>query len=233
MARYKCWQCDGDGYNTNHYGPRDSIGYAYSGCTNCGGSGESDSLSGIRKGSGVSNKPDPGLVVNAPHRIKETEVGCFPKGTAILTPNGCVDIASISVGNIVYSYDKKSSNFVESKVLKVTRHSYSKIVILKFEGDTEIKTTSVHSILVDSKWKKAKALRKGDLVNFIDGDRVFLKHKESNMIEPVFNLVIDDNYNFIADNIIAHSFSYFVAPRIIIWKAISIMQGFLPKGVRK
>jgi len=149
--------------------------------------------------------------------------GCFPKGTNISTPNGNRDISEIQKGDLVYSKHPDSNVLIAKPVLKVKNYLNKKIWKLIFKEGSSIRTTSVHSFRVGRKWKKASDLKEGDQITHYDdsGKLYFKTIKASHLtreIEDVFNLIIKDNYNFIADGSFVHSFSYIRNFRMLIWK---------------
>ncbi len=149
--------------------------------------------------------------------------GCFPKGTKIHTPFGAKDISTIQAGDLVYSKNRNSEKLTAKPVLKVRTHQHKRIWELTLEGGTSIRTTSVHSFHVDGKWKKASQLIVGDQITYFDSYGTILINTikasyETKEVEDVFNLVIKDNYNFIADGGFVHSFSYFRNINVILWR---------------
>ena len=149
--------------------------------------------------------------------------GCFPKGTKINTPFGAKDISIIQAGDLIYSKNRNSEKLIAKPVLKVLNHKNNKIWKLTFEEGSSIRTTSVHSFHVDGKWKKASKLMEGEQITHFDARgkkcvKTIKSSYESKDIEDVYNLIIKDNYNFIADGGFAHSFSYFRNLKMFLWQ---------------
>lgn len=152
--------------------------------------------------------------------------GCFPKGTKISTPSGSKDISEIKEGDLIYSKDMNSERMNPKHVLRVKNHKNSKIWKLRFKEGGFIRTTAVHSFYVGGMWKKASRLMAGETVAYIDshgkmGVKTISSSYEAKDVENVYNLIIEDDFNFIADGGLAHSFSYFRNLRMLLWRVRS------------
>lgn len=147
--------------------------------------------------------------------------GCFPKNTAILTPVGLQAISNLKEGDFVLSYDVSQQKLLTSQILKAIKYPANKIWEMRFD-DVCIRTTASHSFLLDdATWKKASEIKSGDKVKFTDGFKRVTRSGQTTDIEEVYNLIVKENYNFIADGVIAHSFSYFRAVRMFFYSLIA------------
>lgn len=155
--------------------------------------------------------------------------GCFPKNTAVLTPVGLKAISNLKEGDVVLSYDVSKEKLLASRILKAIKYPANNIWEMTFD-DVCIRTTASHSFLLhDGTWKKTSEIKLGDKVKFIDGFKRVTSLGQTTDIEEVYNLIVEENYNFVADGVIAHSFSYFRAVRMFFY---SFKAGFvLPKKV--
>jgi len=148
--------------------------------------------------------------------------GCFPRGTKIDTPKGKQDITNIKKGDYVLSLDTVKRETYPRKVLKIKSHANNNIWSIRFEDGSYIKTTSVHSFNIEGKWKKASNIKPGDMLSSFDSskgaiERIVELSTTTDEVEEVYNLIVQGNYNFIADGAIAHSFTYFKTIRALGW----------------
>lgn len=135
---------------------------------------------------------------------------CFPSGTMILTPHGERDIAVLSPGDLVVSN--------ENGVLRVQRvldrplHKGVRLWIVTFADGTTVRTTRAHSFLTATGWKRAEKLIAHDSVfvvrkGALSRESVFRSYA-STEVEDVYNLIVENDYTFVADGAVVHSFSY-------------------------
>ena len=164
-----------------------------------------------------------GRKIQASANDRITVSGCFPKGTMVLTKTGLVDISKIKTNTYVTSIDKKG-NLKHNKIIKIKKYNLSKIWEVKLMNGTIIRTTSKHSFLVNNhKWKKAFEITPNDKLSILNNQGVIenfdvMSSFDSKEVESVYNLIIEKNYNFIANGTIAHSFSYFRVVRMFFWE---------------
>lgn len=148
--------------------------------------------------------------------------GCFPQGTTILTPSGSQDITDLKKNDLVCSICTKSNNLVFRRVLSVVSHSNHSIWNLRFEDGETIRTTAIHSFRTDNGWKAAMKIGVGENIlhcgkNGIIRSKTVEDSFNSNSVEDVFNLIIEKDFNFIADGAIAHSFTHLRSLRCLFW----------------
>lgn len=150
--------------------------------------------------------------------------GCFPTNTMILTENGGRCISEIKNGDRIYSYDSNNNRSIK-KVLKVNMFRKRRIWVLILSDDEKIRTTHTHSFFNGKKWVKSSNLSKGDYI--LSSNKTYkkiLKSYETSKKEDVYNLVVEDNYTYIADNVLSHSFSHFVIIKKLYWNIYSFIQ---------
>jgi len=157
---------------------------------------------------------------------KSSNASCFPKGTQILTPNGTKDISELHIGDLVISIGKNKETCI-NKVLKVKNYSDKVIWSIKFNDESSIETTSSHSFLLGNKWVKSCDICSGDNLSYYSNGHIVNKTVTSSSEIPlstgVYNIYVENNFNFIADGMIAHSFSYFRLTRMALWSIYSIL----------
>lgn len=148
--------------------------------------------------------------------------GCFPSGTLINTPGGVCDIATLQEGEQVVSVDPWSMTLTTARILKTHVHRDSIIWRLGFEDGTSIRTTAVHAFRVDGRWRRALAVQPGDRLTVCDPSGHFttktIAHAwETSERAQVYNLIVEGGFQFLADGLVVHSFSYFRTIRVWGW----------------
>ena len=150
--------------------------------------------------------------------------GCFPINTMILTNNGEKCISEIKNGDMIYSYDSDHNRSIK-KVLKINMFTNRKIWFLIFSDGTKIQTTHTHSFFNGKKWVKSSDLSKNDQILFANKIyKKITKSYETNKKENVYNLIVEDNYTYIANNILSNSFSHFVMIQKLYWNIYSFIK---------
>lgn len=154
--------------------------------------------------------------------------GCFPAGTKIQTPFGTKSIETLSEGDRVIGVSLRNESKRPCKVLKIKSHRPTRIWEITLSNKETIRTTAAHSFHSGGKWKLAKALKKGDSILYWSeqGDFKQLQISESGLVEanlPVFNLIVENEFTFVADGAIAHSFSHFRVLRSLFVKVVNFL----------
>ncbi|PCI27640.1 hypothetical protein COB52_04565 [Candidatus Kaiserbacteria bacterium] len=143
---------------------------------------------------------------------------CFPAGTQISLPNGdSVNIEDVKVGDVVASYDVKTSSFVEATVLELespVREGYYEI------NDDLLRVTNEHPLYAKKGWASIvpevtyEDTKLRPIAQLEVGSEVFTEGGwvEVTSIEYVegairtYNLKSVDKYNtFFADGVLAHN----------------------------
>lgn len=154
--------------------------------------------------------------------VEDNGGGCFPKGTKITTPFGLRDIFELQKGDFVIAMNRKNGEKQTRKILKKLTHINKRIWRLEFSDGSSIRTTSVHSFSVNGRWKEASEIKFGDIIASYDANGGFSKKfvtasNKTSESEDVYNLIVEDDFNFVADGVIAHSFTYFKAVKEFAW----------------
>ena len=157
--------------------------------------------------------------------------GCFPGRTLIATPDGQRKIATFKVGELVISINQKNNRREFRKVLKVASHTNKRIWRLEFSDGNSIHTTSVHSFLVNAEWKKASQIKSGDVLSFHSNrgevsQKTISASYDVKSRENVYNLIVEKDFNFLAEGVLAHSFTYFKSIKILIWSFAVFFHSF-------
>lgn len=200
-------------------------------CPTCGGSGvqgydieKNQTCSGC-SGRGSINVPGPAS--------SGRKGGCFPAETKILTPNGWKRIVDLSRSSLVLSRDS-NNNLRTSRVVRFVEHAPRKTLAVSLSDKTSFSATRVHSILTGRGWLRVGQLRRGDKVYRFDSDGKLsngsvLSVTSNENLEQVYNLVIGENFTFIVQGCVAHSFTYFRSLRMFSYRALERLRGILRK----
>ena len=168
-----------------------------------------------------------------PNNLTSTNNSCFPKGTMVLTPIGKKEISKLNEGDYVVSIGKDKKTYT-SKILKVKSYTNKPLWTIVFNDGTSLKTTASHSFLIENRWIKSLNIKQGDIVScYINGkiiSKEVVSSSEIALEDDVYNLYIENNFNFIADGVMAHSFSYFRLTRMTLWSVYSIMLNLFDEG---
>jgi hypothetical protein len=144
---------------------------------------------------------------------------CFLSGTKVSIPNKePIEIQKIKVGDLVYSYDEKSGDIVESTVSNIFKHRPSEMKEGYLIINNILKLTPNHPVYVNGDWKEAEHLRIGDKLLKIDGKELIITSIEQiTEQKPSFNLEVEEFSNFYADDILVHNKA--TCPDDNIWQA--------------
>ena len=148
---------------------------------------------------------------------------CFPAGTMVLTPNGYCDIAELKKGDVVSSVDVGSTDIHSRSILKAVSHGLTKLWSLRLDNGTVLRTTKGHSFYSEGRWKKVSRIEVGDTVCFVNSSglleyRRILESAATDEKEKVFNIIVEENFNFVVEGVVAHSFTHFRSSRQIVWR---------------
>ena len=163
--------------------------------------------------------------------------GCFSRGTKISAPSGLQDISNLNIGDAVYAVNTNSDKVVIRSVLKVVSFTNRRLFLVSLSDGTQIRATSTHSFQVNNKWKTVAQLNVGDQINHYDEKNVPTLNTITNIQltsepEDVFNIIVDSDFNFIANGALAHSFTYLRGARMSVWRMYSFFQRFKSNTVQ-
>lgn len=148
--------------------------------------------------------------------------GCFPYHTKINTPFGKQSIGDIEAGDVVLSFNSMSGTFINKQVIKKIAHEPMRIVEMKMKNGISLFVTDAHSLLTERGYVAVANLRNGDCL-FVQNDKTYSytileEILPTNRVETVYNLIIADEFNFIADGFIAHSFTQYRKLQECFWR---------------
>lgn len=153
---------------------------------------------------------------------------CFPKGTLVGTPYGLSDISTLQEGDHVIAFGRESNAPRVRRILRKRSHGRSRLWTVHFSDGTSLRTTAVHCFRVEDQWVKALDITPGTAVACVRngslGTKVVVRSEASQEAEPVFNLIVEGDFTFIADGALVHSFSYFRGLRSFAWLLIGALK---------
>lgn len=131
--------------------------------------------------------------------------GCFPAGTAVLTPSGSSPIEKLSPGDAVTAFENGGlKNTVVTSVLRTEGIPYE---ILTGAGKTS--ATAEHPFFTRAGYVKAAELEPGMEIGFVSGGRTGWSKVKSvralAAVVPVYNLSVGGPRTFIADGFMVHN----------------------------
>jgi hypothetical protein len=129
--------------------------------------------------------------------------GCFLANTRILMTDGDVkNIEDIQVGDMVQSYDVKSSSIVKSKVTETFVHNDKQYMVI----NGVIKTTSIHPFYCNEEWVEAGNLSVGDKILHVDGlEHTIETIEKSDIPSTVYNFEVGGIHNYFAEGYLVHN----------------------------
>jgi len=154
---------------------------------------------------------------------------CFPAGTFVQTPGGAEDIAHLEAGDLVSAVDP-NGHVSHRRVLRKVRHSSARLWRLRFSDGSQVLTTAGHSFAVDGGWRCADSLKIGERLESHGANGSYRRTIETSgftdQYAPVFNLIVEGNFTFVADSAIVHSFTNFRMIRVCAWTLYDAMTGW-------
>lgn len=134
---------------------------------------------------------------------------CFVPTTKILMGDGSrKKIQDVQVGDVVMSWN--GTGFEPKPVTKVYTSQAEKLVKVEVNSASNTWCTPEHPFLVSGQgWVPAKDLEPGDRVSAFENDLAFVSQviyqEPSGTDKTVFNLEVQDNHTYIANNLVVHN----------------------------
>ena len=127
---------------------------------------------------------------------------CFVEGTDIELVDGYKPIEDMEVGDIVLSYNTKTTSFEQKKVTELFVHDEDKTLII---NDT-LECTLNHPFFRDDEWVHAEELKVGDKILKVDGEyHEITKIETSEETKTVYNFEVEDTHCYFAEGYLAHN----------------------------
>jgi predicted phage tail protein len=131
--------------------------------------------------------------------------GCFVGDTLISTPDGKKPIVELQEGDLVLSFDDQG-DIHEAKILKVHRHEAEEIWWYKFWGGSSFTATPNHWVLNQyNAFVEIGTLDSDDCVVNQNNHLVPLIEKKKIGLGSVYNLTVENQHTFIAENVRVHN----------------------------
>lgn len=194
MTTKTCPTCGGSGTKNNSI----SKGVASNLCSRCGGSGRvtDHSANSAHSGGGTGDRPT-----------------CFPSGTQVKTPQGYVPIELLSFNDPVIAKNKRGHAVVR-RVIRRNSYAASAVSTITFDDGSRLRATDHHTIKSTDGWCRVRDLQTGcNIFDPTTGDmnafRSISHIERGTSVEVVYNLIVEGECTFIADGVLAHSFTNF------------------------
>ncbi len=136
---------------------------------------------------------------------------CFPYEQEIVTKNGKMPIGKIhkllsdrKVVPKVLTYNESTDSFEYKNVVNSWNRGKRNLWQLTC-GNKKIKCTINHRFLTNHGWKQVKEIHVGDLINSINGYISVDNILNVEIEKEVFDIEVEDNHNFIVNDLIAHN----------------------------
>lgn len=213
MGRKSCDRCNGAGF----LGPFDNKQR----CATCGGSGAITTPDHAPPGTRFAD----GTSASGTRTSGGTT--CFPGSAQVLTPQGSRAIAELREGDLVISQNPEGL-FEAQPVLKCYRHASAPLWRITTMGGVVVRATGNHRILTRNGWKRVRRLAPGQTVwAVVDGRAVADAVRDvvqTCEAEPVFNIVVRANFNFVADAVLAGSFATLMGVQAALWRVREVLK---------
>jgi hypothetical protein len=140
--------------------------------------------------------------------LPNTTIGietCFPEYTLVLTENGHKKISDFNIGDSVLSFNV--DGIIEKDIVSdIFKHIDVEIYRYSLENDSHIDITKNHPVLVDlNKFEKIGDLNIGDFLIDVNNKKVKITKIEFLEIADVYNIEVQKNNTYIAQNIRVHN----------------------------
>lgn len=186
-------------------------------CNPCGGTGQVPEYHTGRGGKPSSNT-------------------CFSGDTKVFTLSGLCRIDSIVKGQRILSLGNTSQAMMKN-VIRVKKHETASVTAIHTKRRS-FNVTPNHTVQTTLGKSKVCNLQIDDhLVSMSSNgdfktDRI-IKIDVSTHSEPVYNLIIEDNYNFLVDGCVAYSFTKFPIVQQTLWNGINKCEQLVNSCIRR
>lgn len=154
--------------------------------------------------------------------------GCFPADTRVTCIDGPREIVNIARDDLVLSIDREG-RLRFSRVLKVAAHPACRLWKVVFSDGSTLKTTARQSLCVNERRSTVREIKPGDEVTSIwpgptVGRKAVAEISALTDYEHVFNLIVEGDFSFVANNSVAYSFTYLPRLRAAVWTIREIVR---------
>ncbi len=134
---------------------------------------------------------------------------CIRRGSLVDTSAGLIPIEKIRPGIRVQAYDSDLCSFRESEVAAVINQGIQKTKKLVTDGNHKLEATPEHPLWTPGGWAQMASLKIGDYIGVKeDGGLRWTRIRElSDGQAEVWDIVVPELHNFVAEGIICHNTS--------------------------
>ncbi len=131
---------------------------------------------------------------------------CFVANTAVTTLSGATVIQSVRPGDYVLSYNADTGTTEYKQVVDVYKKSTTTLVDVCY-NNTVTTCTPEHPFYVGGKWVSAGELHAGNILTLDDGTTAVVTSTRTYSVLPtdVYNLQVEDNHNYYANDALVHN----------------------------
>ena len=157
------------------------------------------------------------------------DMGCFPEGTLILTPQGRHLIEDLKIGDEVLSYDYKNKNVITNVITSIDVKDRSKTIQLVLDNGEMLEATKEHPIyeVTKDQYVKIQDLKEGNQLLTKEGKNTGIRNKINKRYSKkikVYNLSVKKPFeNYFANNILVHNKSLNMDIRYLVDRDLSGM----------
>lgn len=173
--------------------------------------GGSDDLWGENWTASDINSSDFGVAIAVDLVIGGYCAPCFDKNTLISTPQGYKKISNLKTNDAVYSFDeasvKISSDTIVSVIERTMSETDNKLYKVYLNSPNPLIVTGNQLFYSQGRWIAARNIKAGDiLLNFnLIPSMVYRVVTENKASGSVWDLTVNKNHNFFANNILVHN----------------------------
>ena len=102
------------------------------------------------------------------------------------------------------SYNEKSGKIEEGKVVETFEHEVDSYLVV----NGKLKVTGNHPMFVNDEWTEIGNAEVGDVVKTLNGEEKIYSIEIVNEKVRVYNLEVEGNHNYFAENYLAHNKEY-------------------------
>jgi len=168
--------------------------------------------------------------------VSDGNDACFPEGTRIKTASGFRNIEDLNAGDRVSAVDVDRKAIDSRRVLKVCGYDAKAVYVLALDNFHSIEVTASHSFRSLGRWVRADRLQAGDDVEYVSAEGRTLRARVTRSLEfvryaPVYNLIVEGNFTFIAGDFVVHSFTNARGLRVLAWKCLIPVRAIVREAV--
>ncbi|HOW29796.1 MAG TPA: Hint domain-containing protein [archaeon] len=141
--------------------------------------------------------------------------GCLNENTLIATEFGQKAITDLNIGDLVISYNENTKQLELKPIINIwsvpISNVNSRYFYIYYNNGQLIKATENHKFYIDGNYVRADELNVGDKLLSNDFKEYPIENIEivENTTDYVWDIEVEDNHNFFANNILVHNLNYY------------------------